>query len=297
MNRITFSQFLNEDRFGREPRSKEISFTDINFSEYSDALKYVLKKSPKLYRGTFNNVAPLSEIKPSQHIRKSANTANYYTAYIDGAPEWKKYPPRSKSIICTNSKKVADQYGNIYIVIPKNGSRFGVCPKFDFWFSFNETFGLEISKDGFIPTIDRFSDHVHVFIKYMLGDKNNVIEIDSYESMLHYFTLADEAIDKIKNDLEIESYAAFFDVYMEDDKAIMGESFIAFMKKYYNEKTKLLDIMKIIFNPTKAGFTIAKSYADLPEDDSHEVWTDSDSLLILEDFYDKFIERVKNEIS
>ena len=74
-------------------------------------------------------------------------------------------------------------------------------------------------------------------------------------------------------------------------------AFINFMKNTYNEKTRLLDIMKIIFDPSRAGFKSVTSYDKLPSDGMHEVWTDSDSLLIAESYYDEFIKRVKNEIN
>lgn len=74
-------------------------------------------------------------------------------------------------------------------------------------------------------------------------------------------------------------------------------AFINFMKNTYNEKTRLMDIMKIIFDPSRTGFKSVASYDKLPSGGMHEVWTDSDSLLIAESYYDEFIERVKNEIN
>jgi hypothetical protein len=52
---------------------------------------------------------------------------------IDNLPEWKAYPKRSKSVICSTNLKRS-------IVFAKNGAKFGVCPEGDIWFAFKNQF-------------------------------------------------------------------------------------------------------------------------------------------------------------
>lgn len=215
-NKLSFKSFLNESRYDKHTRSKNILFNDIDFSEYSDALKYLVENPPKLFRGSYEYSTQISETKPSQHTRRSANTANYYTVYIDSAIEWQDYPSRAKSIICSNSAKGADTYGFTRVVIPKNSAVFGVCPKFDFWFSFSETFGLFTNSDSSIPTIDSFTDHLYAFIDFMVGSAEAGVSDKSYSAMVKTFSLVDAAIDRMMYDLGTNDYKIFFDTYADN---------------------------------------------------------------------------------
>ncbi len=71
--------------------------------------------------------------------RVSAMGSNYYTLWIDNSVKWKKFPPRSKSLICSTSPNTASTYGHVSVVIPLMNPEIGVCPQGDFWFSFLDT--------------------------------------------------------------------------------------------------------------------------------------------------------------
>ena len=44
---------------------------------------------------------------PKNYTRKTHDTFNYYTLILDNAPDWKDFPKRSKSLICSLNKKTA----------------------------------------------------------------------------------------------------------------------------------------------------------------------------------------------
>jgi len=74
--------------------------------------------------------------------RRSKNTANYYTLWLNNHPSWSEFPNRS--VIATTNKNYASVFGHTYLVFPKNGIDIAVCPDFDFWQSFNKKTSPEI---------------------------------------------------------------------------------------------------------------------------------------------------------
>jgi len=70
-------------------------------------------------------------------LRYSRDNANYYTLLMDNLPEWKDYPRRKKSFICSLSKP--HLYGEDYVVIPIDGSKWAISPDYDIYHCFNKT--------------------------------------------------------------------------------------------------------------------------------------------------------------
>jgi len=72
--------------------------------------------------------------------RKSANTYNYYTLWMDNDPAWASFPKRSRSLICSTSLNIASSYkgqgGKPMVVIPVENCTIGVCSAADLWESF-----------------------------------------------------------------------------------------------------------------------------------------------------------------
>lgn len=98
------------------------SYTELKYNDL-DMIKEYLKdyafreieidKRPIFYRGLSDYKSNSYLIKTDDHIRKPANSSSgYYNIWIDNASEWKEYPKRSKSIICTNDRDVAKSYGD-----------------------------------------------------------------------------------------------------------------------------------------------------------------------------------------
>ena len=124
-----------------EGRSKPLEMDEfhrlLNSGDYSDILRNINNPKCLIFRGIFSS-APMSYIDPTKgRLRRSANTSNEYMLLIDNFPDWRKFPKRSKSLICSTNIKYADDYGYIKLVLPQNGAKLGVCPSDDFWNSFN----------------------------------------------------------------------------------------------------------------------------------------------------------------
>lgn len=70
--------------------------------------------------------------------RKSTNTYNFYTEIFDSHPKMKAYPKRSRSFICTTSRKTAADYAShdgtgLWRIIPFDSAKIGIVGKPDIW--------------------------------------------------------------------------------------------------------------------------------------------------------------------
>lgn len=124
----------------------------ISESDCKDSIRYNCKKSSEsspIWRGTksFSQNYGFGDSTSAEQLRKSANTANYYTLIIDNSKYWSDFPPRSSSFVCTTRENKADMYGSLYRVFPFDGTPIAVCPKSDIWFSFKFTESIELIND------------------------------------------------------------------------------------------------------------------------------------------------------
>lgn len=92
------------------------------------------KNRPTIYRGSGDKSKSCTLISTKFTKRKSANTNNAYTVVLDKTLT-KDYPKRSESIICTTWEHKASYYGEIYIILPCNGSKIGDTCQEDIWYA------------------------------------------------------------------------------------------------------------------------------------------------------------------
>ena len=158
---ITFKQFILESA-GSEIYSP--SKIDIDA-----AVEWLTTKAPKVlaamkrtdvtyYRGA-SYLNGIGLIDSRKFNRMSANTANFYTVWIDNSPEWKHFPKRSKGLICSTSHSTARGYGATFTVIPSDDSIVGNCGASDFWHSFPK-----ITDVGFYD-LDNLASWTHRILK------------------------------------------------------------------------------------------------------------------------------------
>lgn len=133
---MKFKNFLIEEKITDENLKQIIQHVDdsylnhvLNINGIDDAEECFI------YRGGQNH----GEISIRNHPlnRISANTTNECTILLDNfLPSWKNYPKRSESFICSTSSDTAENYGDVYFVIPMENKKIGVCPDLDIWYSF-----------------------------------------------------------------------------------------------------------------------------------------------------------------
>ena len=71
-------------------------------------------------------------VRPSSATREAGFSNTTYLNIIDDSEMWSEYPDRRKSIICSTSDDISKSFGRLYVVIPTDNAKFGVCPDYDF---------------------------------------------------------------------------------------------------------------------------------------------------------------------
>lgn len=129
---ITFKQFLEEAR--RPERTQPASVEDIIAFADKYASNY-LKGKHFLFRGGSGRGAPLMlGNSVSSHPRRSANTNNNYTMWMDNHPKFEGYPLRSQSFIGTDQKHTASGFGGVSILIVSDSAKVGIVGNDDLWY-------------------------------------------------------------------------------------------------------------------------------------------------------------------
>jgi hypothetical protein len=114
-------------------------------------LLWMIKMDAPFRRGDKKLRIPggLAIVDPTQTVRMSENTSNFYTMLMSNLPSWKDWPRRNRSFICsTEESKAAGHaidYGKpsatfnsqsenqTYVIIPCNGSKIGEVGEADIW--------------------------------------------------------------------------------------------------------------------------------------------------------------------
>ena len=147
-------------------------------TEYSEALKS-FKSGNIIFKGMYGSTSKDTPmlLNPIEN-RRSRNTRNYYTLWLNNHDSWANFPNRN--VIATTNYRYALQFGSPYIIFPKNGTSVGMCPSFDFWESFDYPINILV-------------EEVH----YLLEDTLGIIQDpSSYDNMLKLFKAFDELVDK-----------------------------------------------------------------------------------------------------
>ena len=133
---MRFKQYLYEEKYQNLSTVSEDTVKDWIKKHAS---QYVQKLKDGRATPIFRGFKPDSDfmIGDSTTInRRAANTSNYTNLLVSNSTEWKQFPPRSASYICSTDENVADSYGTIALMIPADNARIGVCSASDFWDSF-----------------------------------------------------------------------------------------------------------------------------------------------------------------
>lgn len=177
--------------------------------------------------------------------RRSKNTLNYYTLWINNHSDWKEFPKRN--FIFTNSLDVASGYGSssgTMIILPKNGSKIGVVPARDIWFVF------------------RFNHYDMFDTMQLIRDLLKTSKLNNSDSCFDTFI---NSLDKFQINKDVEQF-------LENESRDLQILF----KSY-----SFYQIIRNLFSPNK-GFEL-KNVKDAPSSDfidGSELWMDDDFLAI-----------------
>jgi len=258
-----------------EPRSKTISL--------KAAVDYVIMNCDHSLGGTqikrditvgWRDDARFTDPKKGKP-RISRNTTNHYTLIVDNSPKWKRYPPRSQSIICTTREKG-------FYVFAENKSRFGVCPSYDFWPSF-EGSGIW-DMDGFNVSLTELA---HFILTDVPGYEG--IWDTSINQIRKTFAMIDE--EKTKD------YEGFMKKLGDVDRgrSFMSDSSNEFLFPYVRKpEIKLNSFIENLLDPNKNGFKV--KFAGSRIMGEKEVWTDGKAILVNWTMMETFMNEINRRI-
>lgn len=280
----------------KESRSKSLSFEKFK-DLYKKNCKEHTPQSQEIYRGTESGYK-YGFINPSNYTRTSTgDVKNHYTLLIDNLPGWSEYPKRSKSVICTMDSSVAKGYGNLYVVIPFDDEKIGIAPEGDVWNSFQK--GIEKNLDFLnlhsdsLPNVNTMLDLFYVFLK-----EGEVDGLDDSEFSILWKQIGeisnnfDEVYRNMKRFQSDMEYRLDFDLdryYKQVFKSGL-ESAEVIKENDINLKEKI----RKAFDPDLNGFKLKRYNKPFyTNKDNNEVWTSGRCLLIAQEHYKSFIQKVR----
>lgn len=237
---------------------KPLSINDIDFNKCNVALENY-KKGIRIYRGMPSDI-PILYGDYSNNIRRSTDTNNYYTEILDNSPDWRDYPKRSKSFICSMFAEKTEEMvsnKNMYVVLPIGNPVFGVCPKIDIWYSFN------LTPFGFY-TLFVFNASIKELMNILLGNDN-----DTYENILEMCSVLDKTTIK-ENDISSNSFKLY-----------------EYLKDGYNSLKSLQELL----SPTRNNFSKYK-FSSLSKINDKEVWFSGPAYFIRKNALEKLIKEI-----
>ena len=228
-----------------------------------------------IYRGTkrkyLNKEDFAVEVTPGIRISKDG-VPNLYTILLSEILDsWKKFPKRNRSHICSLDGDNASSYGDyLYYVLPKNGTKIGVCPYGDIWDSFNSTYN---------QTAESLVLMICKIFMIVLEQSNYVIvnALKDASSTIHLFEAFDKKFDEFNEEEQRQHFInKFVDIY---DHTLMLD-YINFVENDNNNKSDFMKFLeRKIFN-TK-GFSVKSLYnIDSLMGDDREVWFEGPALYI-----------------
>lgn len=270
---------ITEDRRTEEISEKEVKkLLQTTHKEAWDR-----RKLAPIYRG-ISFKKPFGFVRPSQSERTSANTINVYTLLMDNLSSWSKFPKRSKSLICSTSRGRAADYGysgGIYTVVPKNGAKIGVCPKYDIWDSFNI-----MSIEGKPVTANAFNFMVRDMMSLVNREEARYSSFDKSWFERATWGKFKAELDKLDKDRRkvLE--------YIENEDPEYGGGLVKFFGLDKTNK-KFIDIIEGMIDPVKNEFELKTTGDPLPV--NKEVWTDADCVLIKDKDWDPSTEYYRSD--
>lgn len=226
-------------------------YADPIYKQYKTAIDFAINKyvttGAAIYKGSGNydnqKLAmrdPMSFPDP----RRSKNTLNYYTEWVDNSTKWSQFPKRSRSLICSSDKVYASGYGQLAVVVPTVDTSVGVCPKNDWWFSFNDT----------SPKND--PDEINRFVHDVL--KSNGIYLNG--KTVTYKEFAQHLYN-----IDLEKYDA--SVFTED------------LKAQAMELGGVAELMDYVFDPAANEFSLT-TWRQYSVTGDHEVWLSATCVMV-----------------
>ena len=225
----------------------------------------------RIYRGVSQADNKIYLVNPSKHVRKSRNTINFYTMFLDNDPQWSMYPKRSQALVCSSSPNYAEGFGLLFAVLLENGAHIGVCSRQDFWISFpviRQTF----SDTGY-PDMNDLNRAVAWLCETFLGEKLNT---DNVQIMMDQLDRITKSVrEKTPDELKL------LDLMWSP----IGKKLIEMMKK-----ESLTATLRNLYNPKKNDFEL-QTIENFDAPVEREVWSSDLAFMVPLEMMPQVVER------
>lgn len=162
------------------------------YSSYKEQIDHMITRDTYIFRG-IKSEEPVLLLNSQDKLRNSSGSYDWYMQVMKDDPDWKNYPDRSYSFICSTSMEEARSYGKVYSVIPLDKNQvFGIAPDADFWYAFPELKKIKLSIAGIQSIYERI---FFQYKKYYQDDLPRISDVPNNE-IKKAFALYDEAIKK-----------------------------------------------------------------------------------------------------
>ena len=243
-------------------------------TDYSEAFDRA-KKGYFIFRG---DVIDDNIVNRKPGIRVSLNNSyNYYNRLLSNIlNSWKHYPKRNQSFICTSSYEYASHWSDVVnLVLPINGTKLGICPRWDMWRSFTEHsdiermlyFNIDISK--FFSIINDTLADVHDYI----------FKYEDNKEVYRYIVKTESNIKKLTEN-KVNDLIEYFHADMYN-----ANIFEYIIRSVYNDTETIISCLDDILNPEKNEFRteFIESYS-IPINKQRELWFSNEAIFIRIDY-------------
>jgi hypothetical protein len=246
-----------------------MAISEDDFNEIFDqcCIGIDLKNDTPIYRYVEDIEDKFTLVDPRRVERKSANTLNYYTLFIDNDPVWKDFPRRKFGVVSALNNSY---FGNDFRVIPLNkyddilkkynikpfiNPKWGICPTFDIWSSIKKNY----------ETIDKEYDMNADDILMFFYNIANTYDVELSQSDYNLFKKQLIDLSDIYNKYKSKLYGNYDNGNNDSIQPILN-----FMEK---QNMNFFDLFQYIFDPKLNEFEI-KSYEELKNmTGNNEIWT------------------------
>lgn len=216
----------------------ELDWSEISRQEYPPK-NLIYRK----FRSNYGDFV-LSNPKESD-FRRIAPFArsNWHNLMISNLDSWSSYPRRNKSMICAGRARAMEHFGEeLYVIIPFDTSKIGVCSAYDFW-------------DGFKNILPKYYD-ISIWVPEVLNRLSREINVqfrnhDSWGEIYPYLNR--------KYDIEFGS-----------------------LWEEYDKNITLLDNLNLFLDPKRNGFELCnfKRATDILEESCRECWFEDEAIAV-----------------
>jgi len=257
---MRFKTYLNEGRTKPIDKDKTVDLILNNCKKHFKSI-YMSGKAMPLYRG-LEGYLDYGYVNTNKgDLRTSANTQNYMTLLMDNLPSWKKFPKRSRGMICSTDSQYADDYGHINQVIPYDNAKIAVASDDDIWNSFRNF----IVDQG---DVNDFNQYLAIAFKRN-GMPNPVTWSDLKSSLIDLNSIYD---------------------FKSDSQG--GDAKELFKKGLFDPEKNIMKFLDKELSPSKNNTKLGINNLN----PNREVWIQGESIIVNENKMDDIIEGVLNDI-